>query len=71
MSNSCHYKIPDAVICFQIINPVRLLVPLVIVTMKRNEDIFLSFSKIESLDQVINFNVIKKKRSQIENIVNS
>lgn len=58
LHENCHWKIPDAIICFEILSPFQLLVPLVYVITKRNEDVFLSFSKIDSLDQVMNFNII-------------
>lgn len=41
--------IPEPIICFTVINIFNLIVPLVLVWYKRDEDIFMSFSKIDSL----------------------
>lgn len=44
-----HNKIDKSYILYQIISPFHLLVPFVVVWWKRQEDIFMSFSKIDSL----------------------
>jgi hypothetical protein len=56
-----HFKIPASFICYQIVNPFHLIVAMILVWFKRSEDIFMSFSKIDSLAQVSNFQVLVKK----------
>ena len=49
------YKYTHAQICFQVLAPAVFLMPLMIVTFKKNEDLFTCFSKIDNLARVSTF----------------
>jgi hypothetical protein len=55
LTGNDHWKIPHSAICWMILHPMRMLVPLTIVLFKRSEDIFMSFSKIDHISQVSMF----------------
>lgn len=61
-SHENHIDLPHSSIAFMILNPLRLLVPFFLVKMKREEDIFMSFSKIDNENQVSNFQVVFKNK---------
>lgn len=49
-------------ICFLILKPLRRLIPLSIVLLKRTDDIFMAFSKIDNVAQVSKFQVLIRQK---------
>lgn len=55
-----HIKLDHSYICILILEPLRRLVPLSLVMLKRPDDIFMAFSKIDNPNQVCLFQVVYK-----------